>query len=347
MTAINKARPYKPSGIDRLNTWGGNLPVGVWIFYVAFGIVLILVQIVFLSFEGGLHAEELLPVIIFNGLAPPFLMALIYLLDNQAIAALNAMRPILDTTAQEFDDYEYRLSNMPFLAPLNAGLALTVLVILTPVVTAAPVRYAALDQLPVFTVVYHIIDKSSAFLFGTLLYHSIRQLRLVNSSNDDHVRVNLYHLRPLQAFSRLTASTALGLVVFVYPWMLINPELLTDPVIIGYTLVFTIVAALVFVWPLWGTHKLLEMEKERALHEINLSFEAVFAKFNQRMHDGDYAAAERLNGVIASLDIQYRKISSIATWPWRPETARIALTAIALPLILMILQTFVLQALSR
>lgn len=219
--------------------------------------------------------------------------------------------------------------------------------ILTPLVAVVPVRYAALEQLPVFTAVYHIIDKSSAFLFGALLYHSIRQLHLVNSINSNHVRVNLYHLRPLQAFSRLTASTALGLVVFVYPWILINPELLTDPVIIGYMLVFTIVAVLVFVWPLWGAHKLLALEKERALHEIDLSFEAVFAKFNQRMHDGDYAAAERLNGVIASLDIQYRKISSIATWPWRPETARIALTAIALPLILMILQTFVLQALSR
>jgi hypothetical protein len=51
--------------------------------------------------------------------------------------------------------------------------------------------------------------------------------------------------------------------------------------------------------------------------------------------------------LIASLDIQYRRINAIPTWPWRPETARIALTAIALPLMLMILQYFAFQALDR
>ncbi len=54
-----------------------------------------------------------------------------------------------------------------------------------------------------------------------------------------------------------------------------------------------------------------------------------------------------LNATIASLEIQHKRISAIPTWPWKPETARIALTAIALPLMLMILQSFVLQALSR
>ena len=112
-------------------------------------------------------------------------------------------------------------------------------------------------------------------------------------------------------------------------------------------MMFTILAVSVFVWPLWGVHRLMEMEKESLLHEIDLCFEAVFSKFNQLVQDGDYPAAARLDGTIASLEIQHKRVTAIPTWPWRPETARIALTAIALPLLLMIIQFFVQRALDR
>jgi hypothetical protein len=91
----------------------------------------------------------------------------------------------------------------------------------------------------------------------------------------------------------------------------------------------------------------MQAEKEKALHEIDIRLEATFAKFNQLVQEDDYAATDRLNGVIASLETQYQRISAIPTWPWSEETARLGLTAIALPLILMIIQSFVLQALNR
>jgi hypothetical protein len=347
MMAKSQDPPYKSSWINRLNDWLDNLPLRVWTFHAVIGMVLILVQIAFLWLDRGLHVEELLPVIIFNGLAVPYLLAWIRLLDTQAVTAMKSLKPMLDMTEKEFDQYTYRLSKMPFLAPLIAGLVVTVAVLLTPLVSTEPIRYAALEELSLFRVVYHIIDKSSAFLFGVVLYHSGRQLRLVNSINSNHIRVNLFHLKPLRAFSRLTALTAVGLVFFVYPWMLINPELLGDPVILGYATAFTLLAVTVFVWPLWGVHRRMEMEKERALHEIDLCFQAVFSEFNQHIQAHDYAATERLNGTIASLEIQHNRIRAIPTWPWNPETAQIALTAIALPLILMIVQFFVLQALDR
>jgi hypothetical protein len=347
MTVNDKEAPYQPSWIDRFSHWVETLPVRSWLFHAVFGLALILVQILFLWLDGGLDAGELLPVIIFNGLAIPFLLALIQLLDNQAVSALDAMRPVLDMSEEAVGQAEYRLANMPFLGPLLAGLVTTALTILTPLWTAEPVRYAALEQLPVFAVVFHIVDKGSAFLFGVVLYHTVRQLRLVNAINLNHVRINLFHLRPLRAFSKLTASTALGLLIFVYLWMFINPELLTDPLIVGYALLFTALAVVVFVWPLWGAHRLMQTEKEKALHEIDLRLEAAFSKFNHMFQEDDYAATERLNGVIASLETQYERINAIPTWPWSSETARLALTAIALPLILMIIQYFVLQALDR
>lgn len=338
-----EARPYKPSWIDRFNTWVEKLPVRAWIFYVVFGIVLILVQMLFLWLDRGLQAEGLLPVIIFNGLATPFSLALIRFLDNLAVTALNSMRPVLDTTGSEFGQYDYRLSNMPSPLPLVTGLTLVVFLILSERLWLVPIRFAALEQLPIFAVVFHVLDKITAFLFGVLIYHTIRQLRLVNAINSKHIRVNLFNLMPLQAFSKLTASTAVGLVVGVYGWILINPELMRHPVTFGFIVMFTILAVLVFVWPLYGVHRLLEVAKERALHEIDLRFEAAFSKFNIGFRDDDYSVIERLNGTIVSLEIQHRRVMAIPTWPWRPETARIALTAIALPLVLAILRFLVEQ----
>jgi hypothetical protein len=129
--------------------------------------------------------------------------------------------------------------------------------------------------------------------------------------------------------------------------MLINPELLANPVSLGIAGAYSILSIGIFIWPQWGVHRLMELEKAKALREINQRLEALFAKFNQLIDDGDYAATEKLNGTIASLEIQHKRVSAIPTWPWSPETARIALTAIALPLMLMILQYFVLQALNR
>ena len=338
---------FKPSWIDRFNNWVGRLPIQEWIFYTLFGFVLILVQALFIWVEGNLYLKELLPLIIFNSLAIPYLLALIHLLDTQALSALKSMRPVLELSEEELSDFVHRLSNMPFLAPLAAGLVVMVLTILTGQVAIEPTRYALLEQTPIFTIVYQIIDKCSAFLVGVFIYHTIRQLRIVNSINMNHVRINLYHLDPVRAFSGLTASTAIGLLFFVYPWMLINPELFQDPLIIAIILMFTLLAVAVFVWPLYGVHRRMEKEKRKAMHEINLCSEGAFSKFNELIQDGDYSSAEKLHGVISSLDIQQRRINDIPTWPWKTETARIVLTAIALPLVLMIIQYFVLQALER
>jgi hypothetical protein len=348
MTVGSDERPYTPSWVDRFTDWVEKLPLPGWAFYVGLGLVLILIQVLFLWLDDGVAvAEVLLPVIIFNGSSIPFLLALMQLLDDQAVTALDSMGPALEMTEPEFDMFSYLLSNMPSRPAMVAGLATLVFYLLMEGLWIAPVRFAALEQRPILAVVFHIIDKSPAFLLGGFFYHTIRQLRLVNTVNSNYIRTSLFDLGPMQAFSKLTASTAVGLVVGAFGWMLINPDLLADPVSLGFTGSYTTLAIAVFVWPLLGAHRSIEGEKVRALKDIALRFEAVFSEFNQRLQDGDYAAADRLNGTIASLEIQHKRISAIPTWPWRPETARIALTAIALPLMLMVLQYFVLQALNR
>jgi hypothetical protein len=345
-TPVENPRSYPASWIDRFNHWLAGAPIQAWVFFLVSGLALAGGQLLVLWLEGGLQAVEILPVILFNSFFTPFLLGLIYLLDSQAVAALNTMQPVLEMTAEAFDRYRYRLAHMPVARPLGAGLAVLVMVILMENLWTVPFRYAALEQLPIFNVVFQITDKSSAFLFGVFIYHTIRQLRLVNEINDRHIRVDLYNLTPLKAFSRLTASTAAGLVVGVYGWMLINPELLADPLVIAFAAVITLLAVTVFVWPLYGVHRQMETAKEQALQAIDQRAKAVYAKFNQEFDRDNYASLEMLNGTIASLESQQRRVSALPTWPWRPETAQFALTAIGLPLVLAILRFLAEQVLG-
>jgi hypothetical protein len=338
-------RPYKPSLIDRFNDWVEQLPIRSWIFYLFFGIALILIQILFLWLEDGFGFEELLPVIIFNALTVPIILGLLQHLDHRARRALKIMRPVMEVTEQEWERHKYEIANMPLGTPLVAGLIAMVMVILIETLSSVPLRYLALEQLPIFNVVFYAIDKSSAFLYGVFFYHTIRQLRLVNT-NLTRARVNLFNLRPLQAFAPLTATTAIGLVIGFYSWMIINPELISDPVILGILVVITILALIVFGWPLYGVHRRMVEAKMRAMHEIDRKFEMLFSQYNEVFQEGDDAELVKLNGIISGLEVQHRRIFAIPTWPWSPETARFALTAIALPLILTVLQFIVRQALG-
>lgn len=336
--SLGTDQPYKPSWIDRWNSWVERQPLGAGLFYLLFGAGLVGIQLLFLRGESGWFGSDLLPVIVFNGLFTPFLLALIHFLDQQAITALTGMHPVLTTSDIKFGQYKYQLANMPARTPLLAGLIVLVLVILMEWLWIVPGRYAGLAELREFTYVFQVIDKSSAFLFGVFIYHTIRQLRLVNAIHTHHIRINLYDLAPARAFSRLTAATSVGLLAGVYGWIMINPELLADPVIIGFALVITILALSVFVWPLYGVHRSMELAKEQALRENELRFQAVFEKFNLGFQEEDFAVTDRLNGTIASLEVQQRRIRSISTWPWIPETAQIVLSATAGPLILAIIR---------
>lgn len=345
-TAEARPLPYRASWVDRFNRWVAGLAQPAWSFFAGLGLLLVLIQLVFLWLSGGWPAAALLPVMVFNGLFTPFLLALIYLLDSQALAALTALRPVLRDEKPDFDHFHYRLANMPALPALAAGLVMLVAAVLMEQFWITPASYAVLDGLPLFSVVFHVTDKSSAFLFGVFIYHTVRQLRMVHDILVHHVRVSLFDMGPLKSFSRLTATTAVGLVVGVYGWVLINPDLLADPGILGFALVITLLALAVFAWPLYGVHRRMVAAKEQALYEIDQRFEALFERFNQQVDRGEHAALAELNGTIASLDVQRSRVLQIPTWPWQSETAQFAVTAIALPLVLAILRFFIELALG-
>jgi len=337
---------YQPSWIDRFTEWVDRLPLQNWIFYLGMGLVLIVIQVIPLWVEDSSQMEVLLSIIVFNSMLIPYVLVLIHFLDNEAITALDVMKPAIKLSDRGFNLLLYKISTMPLMPSIISGLATVIIMILFEQLWIAPVRYEAFAQLPVLRFFYHAVDIAGVFIAGTFIYHTVHQLGTVNRIYTLHAHINLYDVKPLYAFSKLTALTSVGLVIGFYGWGFINPDLLADPLTVGIMVFISILAVATFVWPLYGAHRLMEREKEKLLSEIDTRFEAAFNMFNQRFDHKDFVGIERENGIITSLEAQHKKIGEIPTWPWRPDMVRFALTAIALPLILRILQFFVEQTLG-
>jgi hypothetical protein len=302
-----------------------------------------LIQIVVPWIAGASPAATLLPVQGFNAGAISYLLALIRFLDNKADAALKTVQPALKTSEVEYSQLRRELTTLPARTTLVASLAaVAIVVVIERIGYATPSRYEALAKLPVLAILFHIIDKIGAAIFGAFLYHTIHQLRVVNRIHTRHARINLFRMMPVYAFSRLTAPTAVGLTAGMYGWVAINPDLLSDPVSIGITLLITVLAAATFAWPLLGVHRLLVEEKCRLLDQSAQRFEVTSTELYRRIDGGEFEEMDELNTVFATLEAQRNVLDRIPTWPWRPETLRLLLTALAMPLGLWIIQ-FVLQ----
>jgi hypothetical protein len=302
-----------------------------------------LIQIIVPRIAGAPTAVTLLPVQAFNAAAIPYVLALIRFLDNKANAALKTLQPALKASEEVYCQLQRELTTLPARMTLVASLAaVTVVVLIEQTGYAIPSRYDALAKQPIPAVLFQIVDNAGAAVLGVFLYHTIHQLRVVNRIYTKYTRIDLFRMMPVYAFSRLTAPTAVGLTAGMYGWVAINPDLLSDPVSIGITLLITVLAVATFAWPLLGVHRLLADEKERLLGESAQRFEAAIAELYGRMDGGEFGEIEELHTVFATLEAQHAVLDRIPTWPWRPETVRLLLTALAMPLGLWIIQ-FVLQ----
>ena len=180
------------------------------------------------------------------------------------------------------------------------------------------------------------------WVVGALVYHTMHQLKLVSNIYATQTLVNLFDLNPLYAFSGFTSKTAVGLILFNYLWFATAPELLSQPLGIGFGVFYAVVAAVTFVWPLLGIHRRLVEEKQRLLMEYSQRLAATISELHGRVDAGEMQSMDELHDTMAGLEIERSALTRIPTWPWQPETLRGFITALLLPVAVFLLQ-FILQ----
>lgn len=129
----------------------------------------------------------------------------------------------------------------------------------------------------------------------------------------------------------------------VVNWLYPRP---VEPHYLSLVIGIIVGAALLFIWPLLGIHKILEREKVHLLRESSIRLEIAIKNLHARADAKDYAVMDGLNKLISSLTLEQTTLEKISTWPWKPETLRLFVTALLLPLLVFLSQRILAGALG-
>lgn len=330
-----RSRPYAPSLFDRFTDRieALNLPVGT--FYAGFSVVLAGLQLAvqFASRAGEVYAFPLVYI-----LTIAYVLGLMHTLDAIAAQALARFRPLLALDDAEHDQLLYRLTTLPARPALAAGLigALVGISMLEWLPYSAKIHDLHFADTPLSIHFNHGLTLLICAIIGVLVYHTLHQLRVVQQIYNLCSGVDLYDLRPVYAFSTLSASASVGIALIVYVWYLFAPLLFNIGV--AALVFFTGLALLTFALPLRSARRLLVEEKERRLSENGARRRLAFAELQRRVDSGAMVAMDDLNKTVATLELERAALDRISTWPWKSETLRAVAAALFFPVMVWLTQ---------
>ena len=334
--------PYPPSWADRVIDWVRALPGPSWLFYLALGTVLIFAEFAVKWVDGTYPFPQ---VNIFHAFVVGigvYAFASMHYLDEYAEAAIATFRPALTVSEREYEDLRYRLTTLP-------ARPTTILTLLFLVAVAAVIFLSSRETVNLYTALdlyssplSYIVEGAGLFLWGAVagpfIYHIYHQVQVIDLIYTRHTAINLFHLRPLYAFSKLTARAALILIFLIYPAFIISPNVLQDPAVWISAIGISVIALWNFLGPLLGIHRLLAEEKDRIHGEISSSIEDLSHRIDRAMASEDFDKMESMKAALEALIIRQDRLENTPTWPWHPQTPRLLATALLLPIALYLIQ---------
>jgi hypothetical protein len=280
------------------------------------------------TFESGL----LSPVLVLASL-----LVVVDVLARVARSAFDEFRPALAVDDEEAARLRRELTSIPdriglpmvalFVVGISAGY------LLDPAAAATTARMTSVDE---FIVVLLWVPVTA--LVGILVTSTVRQLRLVGRLHDAAPRVDLLDPGPTHAFSRLTAATAIGILLLGIITAL-PEEGQTSIVLIEIlgAIGLTGLAIASFLLPLRGLHRRLEAEKRRRIADVTARLKTVLARLHESVDADDLSRADGLQKTQAALLAERDLYLRLSTWPWSEGTFRGFASAVVLPILLGVL----------
>jgi hypothetical protein len=344
--------PYPPSWFDRLRSRLDRGHISAFVVYGLLGLGLFVMFTLVQWREGGYRAGEIRPFHIVFACWIPFMLALMHYLDHLAVQAFATFQPALSATPEVSRDLQYRLTTLPAATVTRIGAGVVILNAVMALIDSLITRKTG--QVGLFGVGGQLFQIAPTplsmtmtvtlvfglwWMFGTFLFHTVHQLRVISCIYGRHTRLRLLHLGPLYTFSRVTQRTAIGILVFIYAFFITASDFRTQPaLLITSSVLFAIIAAIIFAWPLLGVHRLLVAEKDRLLDENTRRLEAGIADLHERIDRRNLKGMDDLNKALASLDLERSALAHIPTWPWEHGTLRGLLVALFVPIVIWAIQ---------
>ncbi len=338
---------YPPGWVDRLTRAIEKLPGPSWVYYLLAWLALFSIETLIKWRDRAYPVGTIFPFhVVFTALGV-YAVALMDYLDRVASRAMRNYRSVFKGGEREFDDLHYQLTHVPFRSALLASLTGVGLAAVLAAGGLSSARELKLLTSPLSQFVDGLLFLFQWWAWGALIYHTIRQLRLVSVIYTRFTLLDLFNQGPLYAFSRLAARTALGLVLLNFAVDATGPGALSRPGSLGLTFLLVVMALVTFFWPLRGVHRLLEAEKGKDLEETTRRFLATITKLHQRVDTDQLSGMDEIENTLSSLEQEEKKIAAIPTWPWQPDQIRLLVSTILLPIVVWIVQQVFVRVIGR
>lgn len=328
--------PYAPSWFDRLTDWVDRLPIPWWLFYVLLAMPINGAAALVLWQTGIYAAVGFHPMQVFLPTLPVYFLALTHGLDRVAVSSMARFRPAFRGDDSAFAAAVYRMTTLPSRTALVFPVVAALVSVPFGRIEMASLQMGGLEHVPALFLLVLSYFYLVAYVF---FYHTWHQLREIHRLHRDHAEVRLGRVGPLYALSRVTSLTALGLVLNNYGWFVAqpggNPNNSVTLLESGTNL---LIALVVFVWPLWGAHRLLTEAKEEGLSDVARRKEGARAQLHDAVDKGQLAKVDPLHKALDALSAESAELAKIATWPWAPGTLRNLVGAVLLPVVLWLIQ---------
>ncbi|HEU4742479.1 MAG TPA: hypothetical protein VFS50_12875 [Meiothermus sp.] len=340
----HELEPYRPGWVNRWVAWVERLPLPYWVYYLGLAIAIVGVQNWIKWYDGTLPPGSFfLPLILFS-CAGVYALALMHSLIRRVPETLERLRPALKGDEAAYLKLLYRLANAPALPVLLATLAgLALGAVLQSWLLRPVLPIFKLSVTPTSTVFDGTLFILTWGVLGAGLYSLLHFLRGISQIYLEHTEVNLFQPQPLYSLSGLASRAALGVALYNLPWITLTPGASNVPAIVVLTLIFQFMAAAVFFVPLLGVHQLLLEDKYRRQQIVGKKLQYVLEQIHQKMDSGDASGIDPLQKLLSLLQTEQSTLEKAPTWPWNPETMRLVITAIGVPMLVWLIQ----RALNR
>lgn len=338
-TLPSAERRHAPGWVDHLQVFVERLPWPWWASYLLLWAGLAMAET---SAKWAAGVYPVGTIFSFHLMAfgvVPYALALMHFLDSQATKSLAISEPALELDEEQLAGLRHRLTTMPRSGTLLAslvgvamGLAQRFLVTATDI---GSLKFAASGWLFYYELTF--VPILGWALISTLIYHSLRQLRMVDSLYRHHVKVNLFDTQPLYAFASLSARLALGVLLVCYAWLTAYPRdtsALVSQFNLAILAIVSVLAVVTFLLPLRGAHQRLAAEKMKHTAAVTRRLEAVLVEQHEAVDAKDFTQMAAINAAVSGLTAELGYLEKVSTWPWQGSTLLRFLAAVFVPMFL-------------
>jgi hypothetical protein len=326
--------PYPPSFIDRFMRFIQQLPVPYWLTYLVLFIFEVLVNHVVMWLTNALPTFTFSSVTLAYPLWLWGPLILMTYLNSTALKAVSNFSPLLDVTPEEIQRLKYEFTTMPARSVIiNELIWFGIYVFYLPLIVPTYVTSGFEQTL----IIYSVIIGLGPFLIGSvILYQTVRQLKLVHRTVKVVKQFDLFNLNPVNALSALTSRTGIAWIILPSITLLFQN---TEHYLALVLLLLGVVLALVaFVLPMWVVHKRLVEEKRLLLAQHGQRVKVTLARLHRSVDENELDDVKHLRYVLDGLTTESNILEKIRTWPWSTETLTGFLSALGLPIILLLIQ---------